>query len=52
MFPALLPTYRRADIAFERGEGVFLYATYGRRYLDFAAGVAVNCLGHSHPRLL
>ena len=52
MFPALLPTYRRADIAFERGEGPYLYASDGRRYLDFAAGIAVNCLGHSHPRLL
>ena len=52
MFPALLPTYRRADIAFERGEGPYLYATDGRRYLDFAAGVAVNSLGHSHPHLI
>jgi acetylornithine/N-succinyldiaminopimelate aminotransferase len=47
-----MPTYARADLAFERGEGVYLYATDGRRYLDFAAGVAVNALGHCHPRLV
>ncbi len=52
MSPALLPTYRRADIAFERGQGPYLYATDGRRYLDFAAGIAVNALGHSHPHLV
>ncbi|HLF58269.1 MAG TPA: aspartate aminotransferase family protein [Alphaproteobacteria bacterium] len=49
---ALLPTYRQADLAFERGEGAYLYATDGRRYLDFAAGIAVNALGHSHPKLV
>ena len=38
----LLPTYARADLAFERGEGAWLQATNGRRYLDFAAGVAVT----------
>ncbi|MBI4274130.1 MAG: aspartate aminotransferase family protein [Rhizobiales bacterium] len=48
----LLPTYLRADLAFERGEGVWLIATDGTRYLDFAAGVAVNALGHAHPRLV
>jgi acetylornithine/N-succinyldiaminopimelate aminotransferase len=49
---ALLPTYRQADLAFERGEGAYLYATDGRKYLDFAAGIAVNSLGHSHPKLV
>ena len=49
---ALLPTYRQADLAFERGEGAYLHATDGRRYLDFATGIAVNALGHSHPRLV
>jgi len=49
---ALLPTYRQADLAFERGEGAYLYATDGRRYLDFATGIAVNALGHSHPKLV
>jgi len=48
----LLPTYARADLAFERGEGAWLIATNGDRYLDFASGVAVNALGHAHPRLV
>ncbi len=52
MSDALMPTYARADLAFERGEGPYLYATDGRRYLDFAAGIAVNALGHSHPHLV
>ena len=52
MTSALMPTYNRADLAFERGEGAYLYATDGRRYLDFAAGIAVNSLGHSHPHLV
>lgn len=49
---ATLPTYARADVAFERGEGAYLYDTNGRRYLDFAAGVAVVSLGHCHPHLV
>ena len=48
----LLPTYARVDLAFERGEGPWLFATDGERYLDFTAGVAVNGLGHAHPRLI
>lgn len=48
----LLPTYARADLAFERGEGAWLTATNGERYLDFASGVAVNVLGHAHPALV
>src|SRR5438093_2845855 len=48
----LLPTYARVDLAFERGEGAWLVATDGDRYLDFASGVAVNALGHAHPRLV
>ncbi len=48
----VLPTYARADIAFERGEGAWLVATNGDRYLDFGAGVAVNALGHAHPKLI
>ena len=52
MIPAIMPTYARADLAFERGEGVYLYATDGRRYLDFMAGIAVNVLGHAHPHLV
>jgi len=48
----LLPTYARVHLAFERGEGVWLTATNGDRYLDFTSGVAVNALGHAHPRLV
>ncbi len=48
----LLPTYARVNLAFERGEGAWLIATNGERYLDFTSGVAVNALGHAHPRLL
>jgi acetylornithine/N-succinyldiaminopimelate aminotransferase len=48
----LLPTYARADLAFERGEGCWLTATSGERYLDFSSGVAVNVLGHAHPKLV
>ncbi|MBP2232803.1 acetylornithine/N-succinyldiaminopimelate aminotransferase [Azospirillum agricola] len=52
MIPVVMPTYARADVVFERGEGPYLYATDGRRFLDFAAGVAVNALGHAHPYLI
>jgi acetylornithine/N-succinyldiaminopimelate aminotransferase len=48
----MLPAYARVDLVFERGEGVWLVAANGDRYLDFASGVAVNALGHSHPRVL
>jgi acetylornithine/N-succinyldiaminopimelate aminotransferase len=52
VIPAVMPTYQRAEIAFERGEGAYLFATDGRRYLDFASGIAVTGLGHSHPHLV
>ena len=42
VFPPLLPTYNRTDIAFVRGEGSYLFAEDGKRYLDFGSGVAVN----------
>jgi len=48
----LLPTYARADLEFERGEGASLLTTSGERYLDFAGGIAVNALGHGHPHLV
>src|SRR5215831_1132075 len=48
----LLPVFARVDLAFERGEGVWLIATNGERYLDFTSGVAVNALGHAHPYLV
>jgi acetylornithine/N-succinyldiaminopimelate aminotransferase len=47
-----LPTYARVDLAFERGEGAWLFTAEGERYLDFTAGVAVNALGHAHPQLV
>ncbi|HEY6578880.1 MAG TPA: aspartate aminotransferase family protein [Rhizomicrobium sp.] len=52
MIPPVLPTYAREDLAFVRGEGVYLFAEDGTRYLDFAAGIAVNALGHAHPELV
>lgn len=52
MITPILPTYSRADVAFERGEGPWLIATTGERYLDFGSGIAVNSLGHSHPHLV
>ncbi len=52
MMPALMPTYGRADLAFERGSGAYLYTADGRRYLDFASGIAVTGLGHAHPHLV
>lgn len=46
----LFSTYARVNVAFERGEGAWLIATDGTRYLDFMGGIAVNVLGHAHPR--
>ncbi|WP_315801597.1 aspartate aminotransferase family protein [Bradyrhizobium sp. SZCCHNS3002] len=48
----LLPVFARVDLSFERGEGAWLIATNGDRYLDFTSGVAVNSLGHAHPHLV
>jgi acetylornithine/N-succinyldiaminopimelate aminotransferase len=48
----LLPTYARVDLAFERGEGAWLFTAEGERYLDFTSGVAVNALGHAHPHMV
>ncbi len=50
--PAVMGTYARQDIVFERGEGSWLVSTAGERYLDFGSGVAVNALGHAHPKLI
>jgi acetylornithine/N-succinyldiaminopimelate aminotransferase len=52
MIAPVLPTYARADISFERGEGAWLTSTDGKKYLDFGSGVAVNSLGHAHPALV
>src|SRR5256886_10250242 len=48
----LLPVFARVDLGFESGEGCWLTATNGERYLDFTSGVAVNALGHCHPHLI
>ena len=52
MIAPLMPTYNRADLAFVRGEGVWLYTADGRRFLDFGAGIATSSLGHNHPHLV
>ena len=52
MIPAVMPTYARNELTFERGEGAYLFADDGSKYLDFASGVAVTSLGHAHPRLI
>ena len=47
----LLPTYERQPILFERGRGVYLWDSQGKRYLDFLSGIGVNALGHNHPAI-
>jgi len=49
---ALMPVYPRCGVRPVRGEGVYLYGENGEQYLDFAAGIAVNALGHGHPKLV
>jgi acetylornithine/N-succinyldiaminopimelate aminotransferase len=50
--PAVMPTYARQNVVFESGAGAWLTSTTGERYLDFGSGVAVNALGHAHPKLV
>ncbi len=52
MIPALMPTYNRANLAFERGEGAWLYTADGRRFLDFGAGIATSSVGHGNKHLV
>jgi len=52
LISALMPTYSPADLAFDRGEGAYLFTADGQRYLDFASGIGVTCLGHAHPHLV
>jgi acetylornithine/N-succinyldiaminopimelate aminotransferase len=52
MITPVLPTYNRAPMAFVRGEGSWLWAEDGRRFLDIGAGIAVNALGHANPELV
>ena len=48
----ILNTYNRKKISFSKGKGSFLYATNGKKYLDFVQGIAVNCLGHANEYLI
>ncbi len=52
MISPVMPTYARIDATFERGEGAYLFDKDGRRFLDFASGIAVTALGHCHPHLV
>ncbi|MGB4827015.1 MAG: aspartate aminotransferase family protein [Paracoccaceae bacterium] len=52
MIAPVLPTYNRAPLSFASGQGAWLTATDGRRYLDLGSGIAVNALGHAHPALV
>ena len=48
----LTKNYNRKKISFQYGKGSFLYSTNGKKYLDFVQGIAVNSLGHAHPKLV
>ena len=48
----LAKNYNRKKISFIRGKGSYLYTANGTKYLDFVQGIAVNCLGHAHPKLI
>jgi len=52
VIPAILPTYNPADLAFERGEGAYLFTADGQRFLDFTSGIGVTSLGHAHPHIV
>jgi len=48
----MMDTYARQPVTFEKGDGVWLWAKDGKKYLDALSGVAVNGLGHTHPKLI
>jgi len=52
MMSNLAKNYNRKKLAFKKGRGSYLYSTNGKKYLDFIQGIAVNCLGHAHPKLV
>ena len=52
MVSSIMPTYGQPKLSFEKGEGVCLYDSDGKRFLDFGAGIAVASLGHCHPHLV
>ena len=49
---ALANNYKRRKLSFKKGKGSFLYSKSGKKYLDFIQGIAVNSLGHVHPKLV
>src|SRR5580692_8694041 len=48
----LLPTYKRQPVLFTHGRGCYVFDSTGKKYLDFLGGIAVNALGHAHPRIV
>ena len=48
----IMPTYGETNLVFTKGKGCYLYTASGQKYLDFAGGIAVNSLGHCHPKLV
>jgi acetylornithine/N-succinyldiaminopimelate aminotransferase len=48
----LLPTYKRQPVVLTHGQGAYVYDSTGKKYLDFLGGIAVNALGHAHPRIV
>ena len=48
----VMKTYNRFPLAFEKGNGMYVYDENGKEYLDFVSGIAVNSLGHNHPKLV
>ena len=48
----LLPTYKRQPVVMTHGRGPYVYDATGKKYLDFLGGIAVNALGHAHPRIV
>src|SRR5260370_39244236 len=48
----LLPTYKRQPVVMTHGRGACVFDSAGKKYLDFLAGIAVNALGHAHPRIV
>src|SRR5947208_13053056 len=48
----LLPTYKRPPVVMTHGRGAFVFDSTGKKYLDFLGGIAVNALGHAHPRIV
>ena len=52
MINPILPSYTRANLRFIEGNGSWLTSDDGKKYLDMGAGIAVNSLGHAHPKLV